>query len=161
VVEARKPRRIRIVLVAMVESSQIRSLDRRPEPHLEFMNNSAPNTRLLILLIGLASLGVGACTGVNDFVSDDGAFPEHRAAGMDCANASPFQVHAYDEDFYVIRQSMCLNYEALFLFLFIGEQRALLMDTGAVPDPDVYGTVMEILERRADELGSLNRTQDG
>ena len=49
---------------------------------------------------------------------------------------------------------MCANYEAPFLFLFIGEQRALLMDTGAVQDANVYGTVMEILEQRADELGS-------
>jgi glyoxylase-like metal-dependent hydrolase (beta-lactamase superfamily II) len=118
------------------------------------MNDSAASTRLLILLIGLASLGVGACTGVNDFASDDGTFPERWVAGLDCTNASPFQVHAYDEDFYVIRQSMCLNYEAPFLFLFIGGERALLMDTGAVPDADVYGTVMDILERRADEVGS-------
>ena len=85
---------------------------------------------------------------------DDGALPVRWAAGMDCANASPFQVHAYDEDFYIIRQSMCVHYEAPFLFLFIGEERALLMDTGAVPDADGYGTVMRILEQRADELES-------
>jgi glyoxylase-like metal-dependent hydrolase (beta-lactamase superfamily II) len=42
-------------------------------------------------------------------------------------------VHAYNEDFYVIRESGCINYEKPFLYLILGDSRALLEDTGAGP----------------------------
>ena len=118
---------------------------------------------VFILCITLAFLGVFAYGRRTDGVRVDGlgveatnpgTLPARWASGLDCANASPFQVHAYGEDFYIIRQSMCANYEAPFLFLFIGAERALLMDTEAVPDANVYGAVMDILEQRADELDS-------
>jgi glyoxylase-like metal-dependent hydrolase (beta-lactamase superfamily II) len=97
----------------------------------------------------------GAGQGVAEAVAPEGgSFPDTWASGVECANEPPFQVHAYGEDFYIIRQSKCVNYEAPFLFLFVGETRALLMDTGAVPDADVYDTVMEILEDRAGGLES-------
>ena len=107
-------------------------------------------TGIGLLALGLACGGLFACTNMR---ADDGALPARWAAGLDCENAAPFQAHQYDRDFYVIRQSKCTNYEAPFLFLFIGEERALLMDTGAVPDADLYGTVMQILEERTSGLG--------
>jgi len=86
-------------------------------------------------------------------VPQDGALPVRWAAGLNCASEAPYQVHAYGEGFYIIRQSKCMNYEAPFLFLFVGEDRALLMDTGAVVDADVHGIVMEVLSAHAVELG--------
>jgi glyoxylase-like metal-dependent hydrolase (beta-lactamase superfamily II) len=44
----------------------------------------------------------------------------------------PFQVHRYDPHTYVLRQSKALTAEAPFLYLLFGNQRALLLDTGAV-----------------------------
>ena len=41
------------------------------------------------------------------------------------------QVQQYDADTFVIRQSIRTNFEAPFIFLFIGPERALLVDTGA------------------------------
>jgi hydroxyacylglutathione hydrolase len=87
-------------------------------------------------------------------VPQDGALPVRWAAGLDCSREAPFQVHDYGNDFYVIRQSKCVNYEAPFLFLFIGDEQALLMDTGAVPEADVYGEVMRVLEARAARAGT-------
>lgn len=81
-------------------------------------------------------------------VAAAGDLPGQWAAGVDCAAEPPFQVHAYDEDTYIIRQSKCVNYEAPFMFLFVGSERALLMDTGADPDADLYGTVMALLQVR-------------
>jgi glyoxylase-like metal-dependent hydrolase (beta-lactamase superfamily II) len=43
----------------------------------------------------------------------------------------PFQVHSYDPH-YVIRQSKALSAEAPFLYLLFGNERAVLLDTGAV-----------------------------
>jgi hydroxyacylglutathione hydrolase len=47
------------------------------------------------------------------------------------------QVHEVDPDTYLIRQSKVATYEAPFLYLLFGTDRALLLDTGAVADPAV------------------------
>jgi glyoxylase-like metal-dependent hydrolase (beta-lactamase superfamily II) len=46
----------------------------------------------------------------------------------------PIQVHAYDEHTFVLRQSKAVHYEAPFIFLLCGNERALLLDTGATAD---------------------------
>jgi hydroxyacylglutathione hydrolase len=45
------------------------------------------------------------------------------------------QVHRYDEHTFVLRQSKTVTYEAPFLYLFFGNVRALMVDTGATDDP--------------------------
>jgi glyoxylase-like metal-dependent hydrolase (beta-lactamase superfamily II) len=58
------------------------------------------------------------------------------------------QVVKYDSKTYILRQNKCLNYEAPFLYLFIGSNKALLIDTGAdAPDQSfpLYETVKKIL----------------
>lgn len=42
-----------------------------------------------------------------------------------------FQVHRYDQHTYVLRQSKAANYEGPFIYLLFGNERALLLDTGA------------------------------
>jgi hydroxyacylglutathione hydrolase len=49
----------------------------------------------------------------------------------------PLQVHEVEPNTYLIRQSKAATYEAPFLYLLFGEDRALLLDTGAVADPAV------------------------
>src|SRR5277367_2976793 len=41
------------------------------------------------------------------------------------------QVQSYDDDTYVIRQSIRTNFEGPFLYVLFGNERALLIDTGA------------------------------
>ena len=57
----------------------------------------------------------------------------HGAAGEPA-----IQVHWYDEPTVILRQAKSLNYEAPFLFLLFGDERALLLDTGAVADPERF-----------------------
>ena len=40
-------------------------------------------------------------------------------------------VHEYNADLFILRQPACTNYEKPFLYLLIGDARALLFDTGA------------------------------
>lgn len=47
-----------------------------------------------------------------------------------------FQVHRYDPHTYVLRQSKALTAEAPFLYLLFGNDRALLLDTGAAKKTD-------------------------
>ena len=54
-------------------------------------------------------------------------------------NGEPkIQVHYYDEHTVILRQSKSVNYEAPFLYLLFGNDRALLLDTGATADPERF-----------------------
>lgn len=46
----------------------------------------------------------------------------------------PIQVVQLNPATWILRQNKCVNYEAPFLFLFLGDTKALLMDTGATTD---------------------------
>lgn len=69
-----------------------------------------------------------------------------------CAQNSdqPIQIVQYNDDTWVLRQNKCINYEAPFIFLIIGDEKGLLMDTGATSNPDsfpLYKTVREIIHQ--------------
>jgi hydroxyacylglutathione hydrolase len=54
-------------------------------------------------------------------------------------NTDPkIQVHACDPHTFILRQSKAVNYEAPFLYLLCGNDRALLLDTGATTQPELF-----------------------
>lgn len=79
--------------------------------------------------------------------AETGVFPDEWIRGLDCANDPPIQVHPYNSDLYILRQSKCDTFEAPFLYLIFGEERALLMDTGSFPTSPVARTVDSIVRR--------------
>ncbi|HEY9126584.1 MAG TPA: MBL fold metallo-hydrolase [Acidobacteriaceae bacterium] len=48
------------------------------------------------------------------------------------------QVVSYNEDTYILRQNVCVHWEAPFTYLLFGNRGALLIDTGATPEADLY-----------------------
>jgi glyoxylase-like metal-dependent hydrolase (beta-lactamase superfamily II) len=60
-----------------------------------------------------------------------------------------WQVHEYNADFFILRESGCTHYEKPFLYLIFGEDGALLEDTGA-GDAETAVIVMELISRWAD-----------
>lgn len=50
----------------------------------------------------------------------------------------PIQVHAYDEHTYILRQNKAVHYEAPFMYLMFGNERAMLWDTGATAEPELF-----------------------
>ena len=100
------------------------------------------NTKILVpvLFLGLFACGVTGVldseepqmTGMAEVVSPavPGVFPEVWIHGADESDPRT-QVHEYNDDTYILRQSKFETHEAPFLFLFFGQERALLMDTGA------------------------------
>ena len=60
-----------------------------------------------------------------------------REGAPDCEKASepPLQIHQYNNQTFIIRESLCSTFEAPFVFLLIGSNRAMLIDTGDVADP--------------------------
>jgi hydroxyacylglutathione hydrolase len=57
-----------------------------------------------------------------------------------------WQVHRYLDDTVILRQSKDANYEAPFVFLLFGSERALLLDTGATGDDHLRRTVDELVD---------------
>jgi len=71
----------------------------------------------------------------------------------DCGATSQeaLQVHQYEPQTFILRQSPCADFEANFIYLLIGSNKALLIDTGAVADPKTMPlakTVLELLPER-------------
>ena len=61
---------------------------------------------------------------------------------------APLQVHTYESQTFILRQSPCANFEANFLYLLVGSEKALLIDTGAVTDQremPLAKTIFELL----------------
>jgi len=48
----------------------------------------------------------------------------------------PFQVHAYNDDTFILRENKCINYEGPFIYLLFGQDRVFMQDTGAAPRAD-------------------------
>ena len=67
---------------------------------------------------------------------------------------TPLQVHTYEPQTFILRQSPCATFEANFLYLLIGSDKALLIDTGAVADPKempLAKTILELLPDKDDK----------
>lgn len=88
--------------------------------------------------------------------AEPGVWPEEWIHGADCDGDPRIEVHAYNEDTYVLRQSKCDTYEAPFMYLLFGEDKALLMDTGAFPQSPVFLTVNGVIR---DWLTAKGRTE--
>jgi len=80
-----------------------------------------------------------------------GSLPALWNVGAEDCLASPLpplQVHTYERQTFILRQSPCASFEANFIYLLIGSDKALLIDTGAVADPKAMPlatTIMELL----------------
>ncbi len=79
---------------------------------------------------------------------------EWNAGATDCAATPqpPLQVHAYAPGTFILRQSPCAHFEANFLYLLVGSGKALLLDTGAVAEPErmpLAATVRDLVRKTA------------
>lgn len=58
----------------------------------------------------------------------------------------PLQVHAYSDTFIILRQSKAIHFEAPFLYLILGRDKAILFDTGATRSAKTF-PLQETVER--------------
>jgi glyoxylase-like metal-dependent hydrolase (beta-lactamase superfamily II) len=82
-----------------------------------------------------------------------GSMDVHWNAGAsDCATSAqpPLQMHPYNPTTFILRENPCVTAEAPFMYLLIGSNKALLIDTGDVSDPKkmpLAQTVLALLRR--------------
>jgi hydroxyacylglutathione hydrolase len=78
-----------------------------------------------------------------------GSLDVHWNEGASDCSATPqeaLQIHQYEPQTFILRQNPCANFEANFIYLLIGSNKALLIDTGAVADPKAMPLAKAILE---------------
>jgi hydroxyacylglutathione hydrolase len=79
-----------------------------------------------------------------------GTVPAHWYEGAaDCKSAPlapPLQVQAYNDQTLILRESLCSTFEAPFMYLLIGTDQALLIDTGDVADPAQMPLAKSVLQ---------------
>ena len=111
---------------------------------------SASTSALLSLAIVLSSVASGSSEPVK------GSLPAQWNNGaQDCAATSepPLQVYAYEPQTFILRQSLCASFEGNFIYLLVGSDKALLIDTGAIADPQKMPLAKTILELLPDKDG--------
>jgi hydroxyacylglutathione hydrolase len=80
-----------------------------------------------------------------------GSMDVHWSEGApDCAKSSEpaLQVHPYNSRTFILRENLCVTFEAPFMYLLIGSAKTLLIDTGDVADPKqapLAKTVMQLI----------------
>src|SRR4029077_5048898 len=109
------------------------------------------------LQISIAAVCAILATGLQASEADGaglqpGALPSTwTTGGPNCVTVPDWQVHEYNEDFYILRESGCVHYEKPFLYLIFGDKKALLEDTGvaSAADKSVIPTAPVIMDLMA------------
>ena len=113
-----------------------------------------------VLLLTLL-LPVTALTNEVDFDPDGPAPGNLRFAWIHGSisamhNTDPrIQVHRYNEHTYILRQNPAVHWEAPFLYLLLGTERALLIDAGATEEAD-YFPLRQVIDGLLDRWTSAN-----
>ncbi len=100
---------------------------------------------LLLVLLPGAQAWSEPLTGSLDVQWSEGS------ADCEKATIAPIQIHRYEPQTYILRQSFCADFEAPLIYLLVGEDEALLIDTGAVEDAALMPlakTVMDLLPKQ-------------
>lgn len=88
---------------------------------------------LSIFVIAIAAINASAqFTDPNGGDLERGVLPQKwMTGGPKCMEIPEWQVHEYNPNLYILRQSGCTDAEMPFLYLFFGRDRGLLWDTGS------------------------------
>jgi hypothetical protein len=98
-----------------------------------------------LLLLLLAGVSVAQAVDQNQAGIRSGTLPKSWiTGGPKCMEVPDWQVHEYNPDLYILRESGCTHYEKPFLYLFFGTEKVLLIDTGS-GDGDATGVVRELV----------------
>ncbi len=103
------------------------------------------------LLLGALALASACCQGQlpepGGGSIQRGTLPERWATGgPKCMEMPEWQVHEYNPDLYILRQSGCTDFEKPFLYLLFGKDKALLLDTGS-RNGDLAPTLQRTIHR--------------
>ena len=88
-----------------------------------------------LLLLGAMAAGILLTPTRADAEVVPGTLDAHWDEGsVNCKTSSQpaLQVHRYNPETFILRENLCVTFEAPFMYLLVGSSRALLIDTGDV-----------------------------
>lgn len=100
-----------------------------------------------------------------DFTSDlpaEGSFPEvwiHGSESLMDNEDPPVQVHAYNDHTFILRENKAINYEGAFMYLYFGNDKAVLFDQGSTANPEWF-PLRRIVDDVIDEWLEANGKDD-
>jgi glyoxylase-like metal-dependent hydrolase (beta-lactamase superfamily II) len=102
------------------------------------------------LLYALLSVGLSLAPGAHAQLAAGSMAVQWNPGAEDCAAhpQPPLQVHGYNAQTFILRENPCSTEEAPFMYLLLGSNKALLIDTGDVADPKsmpLANTIMSLL----------------
>jgi len=116
--------------------------------------------RIAILIVLLAPLGSTLlAAGASAILTPNNISLERESVlggrrwihgSSDCTvNSDPaIDVYAHDQTTYILRQNKCMTFEAPFIYVLVGENKILILDTGAIEghsDFSLYQTIQSVL----------------
>ncbi len=99
----------------------------------------------LLVVLALGAFLVPSVVRCEPFVSPADMRWDSGAEDCTAHPHAPIESHACDARTFVLREGLCATWEAPFLYLLVGDERALLIDTGDVADPDVMPLARTVL----------------
>lgn len=78
---------------------------------------------------------------------------QHGAESCQSASFAAIQVQQVNANSYVLRQDKCVTFEAPFIYVLIGQDKVLVVDTGANEDPEespIYQTIKGLIAKHND-----------
>jgi hydroxyacylglutathione hydrolase len=98
------------------------------------------------LLFGMAAVIFAQAPQPDGAGMKRGVLPDRwQVSGPECPADPKFQVHEYNEDLFILRESGCSNYEKPFLYLLFGTDKVFMLDIGA-GKTDVAEVVKSVIQ---------------
>ncbi|MDA8621320.1 amidohydrolase family protein [Psychrosphaera sp.] len=85
----------------------------------------------------------------------------HGSANCENSDEPDIEVHQYNQSSYILRQNKCTTYEAPFIYVLIGDEKVLVVDTGAIESSalsPLYETVRSLLDNPSSQ--SINADKE-
>jgi hydroxyacylglutathione hydrolase len=99
--------------------------------------------------------GGGGNTGGGGMAPTNNGFPNQWIDGTNCAQEPDVQIWAYADDTFILRQSLCTNFEGPFIYLLLGQDMAFVQDTGTGA-ANLFAEVESLVDAWASSLGKTN-----
>lgn len=80
----------------------------------------------------------------------------HGSADCKSNTDSAIDVFRYDQSSYILRQNKCLSFEAPFIYVLFGDEKVLVLDTGATESElefPLYETVQSLIKKQSEQDG--------
>src|SRR4030042_1035781 len=116
-------------------------------------------TNRVLLLICILSL-MSCKDSIKNKVSLENQEWIHGSENCDTNHDPLIQIVQYNRNTWILRQNICVDYEAPFMFLFLGNNKAILFDTGATKGDSLFPLYKTVRQLILDATGDKHLSKE-